>query len=351
MPGQRRAAWAGSWRRRAAGLAVPVAMAAATACGGSGGDLPDKDGAAVVIGLVTSSEANPFALKMLDGAERASLEYGATLMTAAGRFDGDTASQVTAIETMITSKVHGILVEATADPAVTAALRQARAAGITVIALGSSSDPPSDADAVFGTDDFRAGHVGGEYAKAALGDRTPVVAMLDLAPGSLPGAHRHNGFLAGMKLADVDDGATKAIAAPGVACSEPTYGQQDIAQTVLEECLAANPEVNVVFAIDDEVAAGAHTAALDAGRPDVLIVSADGGCAGVNAVAEGRIAATAQQHPRAMAEQGVAAVVSSVRESEKVTGFHDTGVTLITATPRSGVESADVATGLSDCWG
>jgi fructose transport system substrate-binding protein len=368
-------------RARRAALLVgltAVLLAAATTVlwpGGSDGDGSAEAAEPVVIGLVTSSETNPFAVKMTDGAERAALGRGVTLMTAAGRFDGDSASQVTAIETMTSTGVDGILIAATEDPAVTAAVQRAREAGILVIALGASSDSRAEVDALFGTDDFRAGQVVGEYARAALGDRPAQLAMLGLAPGVPAGVQRHNGFLVGMGLVDAEalgggngagggdsdgggdgDGGGGQAAAPAevaeVVCGQPTQGQRVAAQAATAACLAANPMVDVVFAADDESAIGASLAVSDAGRAgDVVVVSADGGCAGVDAIAGGQLSAVAQQYPRAMAQQGVDAVVAFVREGERTTGFVDTGVTLVAAAPLPGMESVDVGSGLSDCWG
>jgi fructose transport system substrate-binding protein len=48
---------------------------------------------------------------------------------------------------------------------------------------------------------------------------------------------------------------------------------------------------------------------------------------------------------------GVDAGVDYAKTGKKVSGYHDTGVTLIAAKPVAGVESKDVATGMSLCWG
>src|ERR671921_447618 len=52
----------------------------------------------VIVGLITKTETNPFFVKMKEGAEAEADAKGATLQSAAGKFDGDNASQVTAIE-------------------------------------------------------------------------------------------------------------------------------------------------------------------------------------------------------------------------------------------------------------
>jgi fructose transport system substrate-binding protein len=62
-----------------------------------------------VIGLITKTETNPFFVKMKEGAAEAAKARGARLLTAAGKFDGDNASQVTAIENMMGAGAKAIL--------------------------------------------------------------------------------------------------------------------------------------------------------------------------------------------------------------------------------------------------
>ncbi len=83
----------------------------------------------------------------------------------------------------------------------------------------------------------------------------------------------------------------------------------------------------------------------------MLIVSVDGGCAGVQNVKAGIIAATSQQYPLKMAALGVDAGVDYAKTGKKVSGYTDTGVTLITDKPMAGVDSKDTKFGLGACWG
>ena len=84
---------------------------------------------------------------------------------------------------------------------------------------------------------------------------------------------------------------------------------------------------------------------------DVMIVSVDGGCQGVRDVKAGHIAATSQQYPLKMAGLGVNAGVEYIKTGKKVSGYIDTGVTLITDKPQKGVESRDTEYGSTACWG
>jgi hypothetical protein len=104
---------------------------------------------------------------------------GAKLMTAAGKLDGDTASQIAAIETMTAAGAKTILITSTGD-AVIPAMKKAQAKGVQFIALDS---PMEGADALFATDNYKAGVLIGQYAKAALGAKPAKIVMLDLFPG------------------------------------------------------------------------------------------------------------------------------------------------------------------------
>lgn len=305
-----------------------------------------------VIGLITKTDANPFFVKMREGAQAAASRAGVRLMTGAGRNDGDNAGQVTAIENMMAAGAKVILITVNDAKAIVPAIRRARARGILVMALDSPTDPQDATDAFFGTDNYRAGTLIGQYARAALGTRPARIATIDLLPGHPVGAQRHNGFLKGFGLPAPDARATTLGRATEVVCSADSYGDQTRGQTAMENCLQKNPDLTVVYAINEPSAAGAFKALKAAGKEkQVVLVTVDGGCQGVRDVQAGAIAATAQQYPMKMAELGVAAGAAFITSGKKPTGYTDTGVALIAARPLPGVESQDVAAGLSSCFG
>ena len=296
-----------------------------------------------VIGLITKTETNPFFVKMREGATETAKAKGARLMTAAGRFDGDNPSQVTAIENMVAAGARAILITPSDTKAIVPAIRKARAAGVLVIALDSPADPQDATDALFATDNFKAGLLIGQYAKAAMAGKPAKIATLDLNPGVTVGKLRHDGFLRGYGIKDGD---------PSIVCSADTQGDQAKGQTAMENCLQRAPDINVVYTINEPAAAGAYRAIRAAGREkNILIVSVDGGCAGVRNVKAGVIAATSQQYPLKMASLGVEAAVDYAKNGKKVSGTTDTGVTLITDKPMKGVDSKDTAFGMNACWG
>jgi fructose transport system substrate-binding protein len=179
-----------------------------------------------------------------------------------------------------------------------------------------------------------------------------VIATLDLFPGHPVGAQRHNGFLQGFGLASQDAKSNNLAQPAEVVCMADSFGDAAKGQTGMENCLQKNPGINLVYTINEPAAAGAYKALKAAGKEkDVVIVSVDGGCAGIKDVGAGVITATSQQYPLKMASMGVAAGVEYAKTGKKVSGYTDTGVTLIAAKAMPGVDSKDVKTGTALCWG
>ncbi|MEX0170857.1 sugar ABC transporter substrate-binding protein [Streptomyces sp. LMG1-1-1.1] len=329
--------------RVSTGFTVLAAASALTLTACGSGAQGASGGGGTKVGLITKTDTNPFFVKMKEGAEQAAKDNGVELVSAAGKFDGDNAGQVTAIENMVNSGVKGILITPNDSKAIVPALDKARAKGVLVVALDSPTDPQDATDALFATDNVKAGELIGRYAKAAMAGKEAKIATLDLAPGVAVGVQRHQGFLKGFGVAEGD---------PSIVCMQDTGGDQAKGQTAMENCLQKFPDVNVVYTINEPAALGAYTALKAKGlEKKVLVVSVDGGCTGTKAVKEGKIAATSQQYPLEMASQGVKAVSDYAKDGKKASGYTDTGVTLITDAAKPGVDAKDTAYGLEKCWG
>jgi fructose transport system substrate-binding protein len=125
----------------------------------------------------------------------------------------------------------------------------------------------------------------------------------------------------------------------------------------METLLAKDPDINVVYTINEPAAEGAYQALKAAGKEgQAIIVSVDGGCPGVASVASGVIGATSQQYPLLMASLGVEAVAAFAKDGSKPAAseglsFYNTGVNLVTDKPAEGVPSIDSAKGTELCWG
>jgi fructose transport system substrate-binding protein len=305
-----------------------------------------------VIGLITKTETNPFFVKMKEGAQAEAKKMGAKLISAAGKADGDNAGQVTAIENMVAAGAKTILITPSDSKAIIPSIKKAQAQGVQFIALDSPTDPVEGTDALFATDNYKAGVLIGKYAKAGMGGKPAKIATLDLFPGHPVGAQRHNGFMSGFGLVAADAKSNELSKTAEIVCMADSFGDQAKGQTAMENCLQKNPDINLVYTINEPAAAGAYQALKAAGKDKgVMIVSVDGGCAGVKNVKAGVIAATSQQYPLKMASMGVAAGVEFAKTGKKASGYTDTGVTLITDKPQKGVDSKDTKVGSDLCWG
>ena len=272
---------------------------------------------------------------------RATAKNGFRLLTGAGKNDGDNASQVTAIENMIAAGAKTILITVNDSKAIVPAIAKARAQGVMVVALDSPADPVDATDGLFATDNYRAGELIGQYARAMLGTKqVPRIATLDLLPGHPVGAQRHNGFLKGFGLATNDRSSNELAQPAEVVCMADSYGDRAKGQTGMENCLQKNPDINVVYTINEPTAAGAFNAIEAAGRAKaVVLVSVDGGCQGIKAIQAGRLGATSQQYPDQHGATGRGRGRGVCEDRTKRQRLRDTGVQLITARPVAGLPS------------
>ena len=310
--------------------------------------------------LITKTDTNPFFVKMKEGAEAKAAELGITLKSYAGKIDGDHEAQVSAIEACIADGAKGILITASDTKAIVDSVKAARDAGLLVIALDTPLDPIDAADATFATDNFLAGELIGKWAAATLGAEAAnaKIALLDLAIAQ-PSVDvlRDQGFLQGFGIDLADPAKWGDETDPRIVGHDVTAGNEEGGLKAMESLLAKDPEINVVYTINEPAAAGAYEALKAVGREgEVLIVSVDGGCPGVTNVKDGVIGATSQQYPLAMAALGIEAIAAFAADGTKPAptegkDFFDTGVTLITDKPVEGVESIDSAKGLELCWG
>ena len=80
--------------------------------------------------LITKTDTNPFFVKMKEGATAKAAELGVTLKSYAGKIDGDSESQVAAIETCIADGAKGILIAASDTKGIVPSVQKAREAGL-----------------------------------------------------------------------------------------------------------------------------------------------------------------------------------------------------------------------------
>jgi fructose transport system substrate-binding protein len=374
------ARWERHLRRASAVAAAGVAGVLAVACsssssgssssgGTSGGASGGSGGAKVGVSLVLKTLTNPYFVSMEKDAKTEAAKDNVNLTVAAGKQDGDTQTQIAAIDNAISRGDKGILITENGD-AVNTELTKAKQAGLFVIALDTVPTPASVVDVTYATDNEQAGKLIGQYAANKIAGQKAVIAMLDLFNNQVVSVdiQRDHGFLEGMGIDPGSKTQNGQEAKSGhytagkggdyqVVCHQPTQGAITGGKTAMENCLSANGDVNVVYTINEPAADGALQALQAAGKNNVTVVTIDGSCKYVKGLLkQGKIAADSAQYPGKMASEGVAAIAQLARGGAKPTlpsgqDFLNTGTNLVTANPISGVTSQTPSDAAANCWG
>ncbi len=260
------------WTATAAlGAAAAITLAA---CGGGnaakGTGTNTSSGTAkangpVQVALILKDFTNPYFISMQNSAKADAAKLGVKLTVSAGTADGDTTTQISAIDNAIAAGDAGIIITPNGN-AVNPALDQAKAHHVLVIALDTVPTPPSTADLTYATDNFQAGQLIGQYTAKRLNGKPADIAMLDLSNTQVISVDtsRDHGFLTGMGIALGNKNLNGAEPKSGqykgqmggsgsykIACQLPTQGAVPGGQTAMEQCLSKDPNINVVYAIDE----------------------------------------------------------------------------------------------------
>ncbi len=349
-----------------AGIAAVAAVSLA-ACGSSGTASGSGTAASGPVGvsLILKTLTNPYFVSMENDAKTAATKDGVNLTVAAGTKDGDTQTQISAIDNAISRGDKGILITTNGD-AVNAALNQAKQAGLFVIALDTAPNPPTVADITYATDNEAAGKLDGQYAAAQLAGKPAVIAMLDLFNNQVVSVdiQRDHGFLEGLGINPGSTTENGKEASTGnysggtytIACHQPTQGAIDGGRTAMENCLSANPNINVVYAINEPAGEGGYAALQAAGKTaQAKIYAIDGSCAGLKLVGT-QFASDATQYPGKMASLGVDSISQLAKGGAKPTdtagkSFFDTGTALVATQPFAGITMQSPSDAAPTCWG
>jgi fructose transport system substrate-binding protein len=361
-------------RRLRASACATAAVLALAACGSSSSSSSSASNASssgksasVKVALILKTFSNPYFVSMEKSAKADAATRGVDLTVSAGTTDGDTSTQITSIDNAIAAGDAGIVITPNGN-AVNAALGKARQAGLYTIALDTAPTPPSAVNITFATDNTAAGKLDGKWAAAKLAGKPADIALLDLFNNEVVSVDvdRDHGFLQGMGIPVGDPNINGKEPTSGnytggkggtykIACQLPTQGAIPTGKSAMQTCLQKDPNINLVYAINEPAAQGAAEALKGVGSK-AIVVAIDGGCSNLPFLSDGSIAATAGQFPGKMASDGVDAIYNLVTKKQHPAtsaglGFFNTGTKLYTNDPQPGVASITSAAAKSICWG
>lgn len=270
--------------------------------------------AAEKLALVVSTLNNPFFVSLKDGAEAQAKKMGFDLIVVDSQ--NDPAKELSNVEDVVNKGVKALLINPTDSDAVKAAVRTANRADVPVITLDRSANGGKVATHI-ASDNVAGGKMAGEDIIKVLGGKGKV-AELQGVPGTSAARDRGKGFHEAIA-------ADKGIE---LVASQPADFDRTKGLNVMENILQAHPDIQAVFAQNDEMALGALKAIEGSGKK-IYVVGFDGTDDGIKAVKAGSIAATVAQQPDQIGALGVEAA-AKILKGEKVPAFTSVPLKLIT---------------------
>ena len=253
--------------------------------GGSnaGAEAPAEGG---VVGLSVSTLNNPFFVTLVDGAQAKADELGYELIVVdAG---DDTAKQTSDIEDLISKGIQVLIVNPVDSDAVAPAIEDVIAAGIKVVAVDRMVNGV-DVDCSIASDNVLGAELAAQFLVDTVGEGAKCIELQGVNGASATvdrGAGFHN--IADSKL--------------DVAASQTANFNRAEGLSVMENLLQANPDVQCVFAHNDEMALGALEAL--EGK-EVVVAGFDATDDAIQSIKDGKMAATVAQQPDLMGSTAV----------------------------------------------
>lgn len=260
---------------------------------------PAKDGK-ITVGFSVSTQNNPFFVSLAKGVDAKAKALGVTVKIVDAQ--NDPAKQANDVADLLQQNISVLLVNPVDSAAISTSVKAANKANVPVVCLDRNADQGTIASLV-ASDNVKGGEMAAEFIVKKLGEKVKV-AELEGIPGASATRERGEGF---HKIAD----AKLTVVAKQSADFDRSKGL-----TVAENMLQANPDIQAIFAQNDEMALGAIEAAKSANK-QILIVGFDGTADGEKAVQAGTMAATIAQQPEVMGEQGLEVAVKAAK-GEKV---------------------------------
>lgn len=317
--------WESSPRQELLPLLAALCLVVGCRSGDAPGNAQDSDKPRVA--LIMKSLANEFFSTMAEGAEahQAANSDQYELIVNGIKDERDLNRQVSLVEEMVAGGVDAIVIAPADSKALVPALRRARDAGVVVVNIDNRLDAEVLEDQgvsipFVGPDNRAGARKVGEYLAEHL-NAGDAVGILEGIRTSFNGTQRRLGFedamnAAGMKIVDSQSGEWET----------------SLANTIAASMLREHPEIRGLLAANDNMALGVIAAVRSAGRQgEVLVVGFDNISAVQDAIREGKILATADQHAGQLAVYGIEYALKLIADPDATVEDRETPVELITA--------------------
>ncbi len=250
------------------------------------------------IGFSISTLNNPFFVTMRDEAQKVADENDMELIVLDA--NDNTSKQLNDVEDLIQQKVDVIIVNPTDSDAIVTAVEAANELDIPVIAIDRSANGGEIASYI-ASDNIHGGRLAGEYIAKELNESGKVIELEGIA-GTSPARDRGKGF----------NEAVEAYDKIEVIAKQTANFDRAEGLTVMENLLQAHPEIDAVFAHNDEMALGALEAIEASGR-SILVVGFDATDDAIVAIQDGTLSATVEEQAGLMGQTGILTAIKIIK--------------------------------------
>ena len=247
-------------------------------------DAGQESGKKYVIGLAMNTQTNPFFVDVKDGVQKAADEHGIELYITDAQ--DDPTIQMKDVENLITKQPDAIIIDTCDSDAIVSSIEACNEAGIPVFTMDRESNG-GEVVSHIGYDAIKSGRMAGQYLVDTLGGKGKIVEIQGIM-GTNVAQNRSQGFNEIMK-----ENPDMEIVACQVADFDRAKGM-----SVMENILQANPEIDGLYAANDEMLLGALEAMEAAGRTgDIVKIGCDAIDDTLDAMKAGKVDATIAEPP------------------------------------------------------
>lgn len=245
------------------------------------------------IGMVVSTLNNPFFVNMKDGSEKEAKKLGYDLVVLDSQ--NDPAKERANVEDLVQLGVIALLINPTDSDAVVKTVEVANKSNIPVITLDRQANGGKITSHI-ASDNIKGGEMAAEYVLDKFKDEKGPINVVEIQgiPGASATRDRGEGF---HNIMDKNDKFNF------ISIQAADFDRQKGLQ-VMENIIQANPNIQVVFAHNDEMALGA-VKAIKASGINALVIGFDGNDDAKDSIDANEMTATIAQQPDLIGALGV----------------------------------------------
>ncbi len=251
-----------------------------------------ESSASYVIGYSPATLNNAFWLAVEDGVNKAIEEKGAEVKLVEVDANGDQSIMNDRISDLISTGIDALLLAPADSTACTSALEQLKEAGIPVINFDTPVDAADLVETIIASDNYNAGYVVGADAAAKMEDGAKILVLH--SPRASACVQRYDGFVAAL------DESGKKYTVVNVLDGE---GDQETSLGLAADAIVADPDLAIIFAVNDPSAMGAVNAIQQSSvtlENEIMVYGVDGNPDAKVMVNNGLMEGTGAQSPETL---------------------------------------------------